>query len=533
MRRSRPWTAHRARPRRCSSTPRRSTSKCTSRRSPSTTARLHEDLAARLVARLVLTPDEETTLDGDVSLAYFAAMDRLQHILDESLLLIDSTSDAAPGTIPDDARATHDVRARASARLDAAYRRVAHFASAAMRRLPLEGAESSALLREALARLAHREDLFRGALAAFAETRAASLPDAFVRALTVGGGPPSYLPRPIEMHAHDAARYVADILAWVHQLLANERELVATLLLRLAPPSSAPGTPRLGHRRRIGERHGGLDFSVDLGGAGPLLRPGQATLDGPVLDALVRSLLDRNVAGCCRPMKTRILQTLKAQTDAVVVLRLYFLLRFYASTMQQTIGARAALSKTLAELMQVGEDAFLHALQQLYDEHLGTLHGPGRDALAAVHAAARLVHSVLAECAQAREADVGTGDVRALEQHVLAHFVDPVVARVMALGAQPPEAPAQDGWGRYLRWGAAPNAPQHVCDTHEWHADVFYVNALVPLWVRACANAAIPAAVRGRGERAVRLDPRPCNECARAPLRPPRTSRCSPSTRRS
>ena len=110
MRRSRPWTAHRARPRRCSSTPRRSTSKCTSRRSPSTTARLHEDLAARLVARLVLTPDEETTLDGDVSLAYFAAMDRLQNILDESLLLIDSTSDAAPGAIPDEARATHDVR---------------------------------------------------------------------------------------------------------------------------------------------------------------------------------------------------------------------------------------------------------------------------------------------------------------------------------------------------------------------------------------------------------------------------------------
>ena len=38
----------------------------------------------------------------------------------------------------------------------------------------------------------------------------------FIVALTRGG--PGGLPRPIEMHAHDPRRYVADMLAWVHQV---------------------------------------------------------------------------------------------------------------------------------------------------------------------------------------------------------------------------------------------------------------------------------------------------------------------------
>lgn len=38
----------------------------------------------------------------------------------------------------------------------------------------------------------------------------------FIVALTRGG--PGGLPRPIEIHAHDPRRYVADMLAWVHQV---------------------------------------------------------------------------------------------------------------------------------------------------------------------------------------------------------------------------------------------------------------------------------------------------------------------------
>ena len=81
--------------------------------------------------------------------------------------------------------------------------RLAYWCSAELRRLPLEGADVNMFLREALRRLAAREDLFHSTMAAFAETRAARWPEAFNMALVVGGPPPTYLPRPIELYAHD------------------------------------------------------------------------------------------------------------------------------------------------------------------------------------------------------------------------------------------------------------------------------------------------------------------------------------------
>jgi hypothetical protein len=61
-----------------------------------------------------------------------------------------------------------------------------------------------------------------------AQTRAGALASAFLDALTRGG--PSGFPRPIELHAHDPLRYAGDMLAWVHQALAGERELAEALL---------------------------------------------------------------------------------------------------------------------------------------------------------------------------------------------------------------------------------------------------------------------------------------------------------------
>lgn len=52
-----------------------------------------------------------------------------------------------------------------------------------------------------------------------AAARNAALFQRFIVALTRGG--PGGLPRPIEMHAHDPRRYVADMLAWVHQVCVH------------------------------------------------------------------------------------------------------------------------------------------------------------------------------------------------------------------------------------------------------------------------------------------------------------------------
>jgi hypothetical protein len=49
----------------------------------------------------------------------------------------------------------------------------------------------------------------------------------FIVALTEGG--PGGIPRPIDMYAHDPLRYIGDILAWVHQSSASEKEMIESL----------------------------------------------------------------------------------------------------------------------------------------------------------------------------------------------------------------------------------------------------------------------------------------------------------------
>lgn len=65
------------------------------------------------------------------------------------------------------------------------------------------------------------------ALTFLSQTRQSTLLSSFTDALTRGG--PNGLPRPIELHAHDPLRYVGDMLAWVHQTIAAEREFLESL----------------------------------------------------------------------------------------------------------------------------------------------------------------------------------------------------------------------------------------------------------------------------------------------------------------
>lgn len=41
---------------------------------------------------------------------------------------------------------------------------------------------------------------------------------------------PGGTPRPIELHSHDPLRYVGDMLAWLHQAVASEKEHLQSLL---------------------------------------------------------------------------------------------------------------------------------------------------------------------------------------------------------------------------------------------------------------------------------------------------------------
>lgn len=102
-------------------------------------------------------------------------------------------------------------------------------------------------------------------------TRQQYLLQHFLEALTRGG--PNGLPRPIELHAHDPTRYVGDMLAWVHQATASEREFLDALF------------DVRGHARRmVGEAR-------DMRG------------EADEEEVLARRCLDRALEGLSRPLK--------------------------------------------------------------------------------------------------------------------------------------------------------------------------------------------------------------------------------------
>ena len=108
-------------------------------------------------------------------------------------------------------------------------------------------------------------------------TRSSSILNLFLDALTRGG--PSGLPRPIELHAHDPIRYVGDILAWIHQTMAGEREFLESLF----------GIKEDG--RWVGS-----------------VRALKGSEDAGEDELRLRKLLDKDLEGCGRPLKVPFFQ---------------------------------------------------------------------------------------------------------------------------------------------------------------------------------------------------------------------------------
>lgn len=148
-----------------------------------------------------------------------------------------------------------------------------------------------------------------------AQTRQAALLSSFTSALTTGSRTGGASARPIDLHAHDALRYIGDMLAWVHQAIAAEREFLEALL------------------------------SIDAGAR----MPGAVRPPAHAEDEWLGELMDAAVAGLCGPLRARVLQTVRAQESGLNAYKVARLLHFYALTMARTLGARALLATTLRE----------------------------------------------------------------------------------------------------------------------------------------------------------------------------------------
>lgn len=88
------------------------------------------------------------------------------------------------------------------------------------------------LMKDALETLKDRPILITYCLEEIARVRLKFVTQSFLISLTQGG--PSGTPRPIEIHAHDPIRYCGDMLAWVHQTVASESEIISSFISKEA-----------------------------------------------------------------------------------------------------------------------------------------------------------------------------------------------------------------------------------------------------------------------------------------------------------
>ncbi|CAM8923450.1 unnamed protein product [Rhodiola kirilowii] len=213
---------------------------------------------------------------------------------------------------------------------EGAYERLCRWVQAECRRLgDSDNPEVGEFLKTAVCCLKDRPVLFNYCAEEVANMRHNALFRRFISALTRGG--PGGMPRPIEVHAHDPLRYVGDMLGWLHQALASERELVLALLYPDALAETGPTARR---------------FSTNTES-----ESGKSETD-------LQFVLDHIFAGVCRPFKARVEQVLQSQPSLIIAYRLSNTLEFYSYTIADLLGRETALCTTLWTLKDAATKTF-------------------------------------------------------------------------------------------------------------------------------------------------------------------------------
>ncbi|XP_009592302.1 conserved oligomeric Golgi complex subunit 6 [Nicotiana tabacum] len=217
---------------------------------------------------------------------------------------------------------------------EGAYERLCRWVQTECRRLgDVDNPEVGELLKTAVRCLKERPVLFKYCAEEVANMRHNALFRRFISALTRGG--PGGLPRPIEVHAHDPLRYVGDMLGWLHQALASERELVLALL---DPDASDTRSTSHKYPKGVDSEYGKTETDLTF-------------------------VLDRIFEGVCRPFKVRVEQVLHSQPNLIISYKLSNTLEFYLYTISDLLGEETSLCNTLLVLKDAAQKTFFDILK--------------------------------------------------------------------------------------------------------------------------------------------------------------------------
>ncbi|XP_061684304.1 conserved oligomeric Golgi complex subunit 6 [Syngnathoides biaculeatus] len=271
---------------------------------------MRAQVARAFLAKFQLTSEEMTTLrgarDGPITENFFKALNRVKQIHEDVKILL-RTNQQTAGL---------EIMEQMAVLQEEAYEQLCRWAQNECRGLTQETCDISPILTQAMEALQDRHVLYKYTLDEFGTSRRNAVVRGFIDALTRGG--PGGIPRPIEMHSHDPMRYVGDMLAWLHQATASEKEHLEALLK-------------------------------------------QVTLQG--MDDSMQEVVGHITEGVCRPLKVRIEQVIVAEPGAVLLYKLSNLLKFYHHTISSILGTSvASLLMTMEEMHVLSKKMFFNSL---------------------------------------------------------------------------------------------------------------------------------------------------------------------------
>eukprot|EP00928_Gymnodinium_smaydae_P028283 TRINITY_DN21604_c0_g2_i1.p1 TRINITY_DN21604_c0_g2~~TRINITY_DN21604_c0_g2_i1.p1 ORF type:complete len:730 (-),score=195.98 TRINITY_DN21604_c0_g2_i1:185-2344(-) len=274
----------------------------------------------------VAEADTQLLKSGDraIDSEFFAAFGRLEQVRGNARQMLSTCGQQTSGV---------DILHETSELLEASYERMfvwvgqqckGQQAVEMARQRPQELATpTGAVLKQALALLSARPVYFNHCVRDIARVRRQALVRRFTEALSPTGGDGG---RPIELHAREPERYVGDMLAWIHQNVASERDAIAALVGHTASSSDPAGG--------AAASGAGAQATAAAGAGGAL----DAAADGGALSLVsFEDIVDTTLEGLVGPFGNRVRQALESQVAIVVVYKVAEVLALFARTLREVL----------------------------------------------------------------------------------------------------------------------------------------------------------------------------------------------------
>lgn len=305
-------------------------------------------LLAALNANFVLSADETAALtltSEPVNDLFFAALAKAKKLSKDCEILLGFENQTLG----------LEIMEQTSKQINLGFQKLYKWVQREFKTIDLENPQIGSAIRHALRVLAERPSLFQSCLDHFAEAREHVLSNSFQTALTGRSlaGIEDRSVKPIELVAHDALRYVGDMLAWAHSAAVGEREALEGLFIgdgdEIARGIQAGRDSEIW---RLVADDGGESDEFDA----------VKTLNG---------LVDRDMSGAARLLRQRVEQVIQTNEETILAYRLANLLNFYKNTFSRLLSSESAL----VELLTALEAEALRQFRSLARDHVAAIQG--------------------------------------------------------------------------------------------------------------------------------------------------------------